>query len=129
MALAELEAGYRFESYSFAISRDEAAAYVAAVADQSPVATAPGAVPPMAVIVAALSRTIRALSLGDGTIHAGQEVEFDRPVKVGEEISAETTLKANSVRQGARFATVETELFGGDGQRIARSTSTVIVPA
>lgn len=129
MVLAELEAGYQFESYSFAISSEKAAAYIAAVADDSPVATAPGTVPPMAVIAAALSRTIHALSLGGGTIHAGQEVEFDRPVQVGEEISVETTLRANRVRRGARFATIETELFGSDGQRIARSTSAVIIPA
>ena len=129
MNIADLEPGYRLARETFTISAEQAAAYAGAVGDESPPASSPDLVPPMAVIAAGLSRVIDALSLGAGTVHAGQEVEFDRPVLIGEQIAFETRLSANRVRGEARFATLVTEFFGADGLRIARSVSTVIVPA
>ena len=129
MNIADLEPGHRLARETFSISTEQAAAYASAVGDESQPASSPDAVPPMAVIAAGLSRVIKALSLGAGTVHAGQQVEFDRPVLVGEQIEFETLLSTNRVRGKARFATVETDFFDSDGQRVARSVSTVIVPA
>ena len=129
MSIATLEPGHRLGRETFSISTEQAAAYASAVGDQSHPASSSDTVPPMAVVARGLSRVIDALSLGAGTVHAGQEVEFDRPVLAGELIAFETHLSANRVRGEARFATLETEFFDADGLRVARSVSTVIVPA
>lgn len=129
MSIATLEPGHRLARETFSISAEQAAAYAGAVGDQSPPGSSAGAVPPMAVVARGLSHVIDALSLGAGTVHAGQEVEFDRPVLVDEQIALETHLSANRLRGEVRFATLVTEFFDADGERVARSVSTVIVPA
>lgn len=126
MALAEFQPGHTFDDHSFEITVAEATAYADAVGDSSQ-AAAEGKIPPMLLIATGLSRVIEALKLGGGTIHASQEVSFVRPVSPGEKIVARTTLRGNSVRRGARFATVETEFLAG-GTQVASSVSMVIVP-
>lgn len=130
MTLGELEPGHRFPRYQFSFSDADIDAYVRAVGDSSVVAK-PGPnrlVPPMAIIAAGLSHMISILGLAAGTIHAGQEADFERPVRVGIAIFADTTLKANAVRRGTRFTTVETGFFDARGNRLGGSVSTVIVP-
>jgi acyl dehydratase len=126
--LGEFESGRQFAPYSIQISQSEADAYASAVGDTSPIATSGKAVPPMALIAAGLSKMIESLGLGGGTVHASQEVEFARSVAPGEVIEARTILKANSVRRGSRFATVETEFYDAGNNRVARSVSMVTVP-
>ncbi|MBI4220181.1 MAG: MaoC family dehydratase [Chloroflexi bacterium] len=129
--LAELQPGHTFPRYQFSFTDADIAAYVTAVGDSSPLA-APGPnqiVPPMAVIAAGLSHMIDTLGLAAGTIHASQEADFQRPVRAGVAIFADSTLKANSVRRGNRFTTIETAFFDARGNRLARSQSTVVVPA
>jgi acyl dehydratase len=129
--LADLPEGHRFPRYQLAFRESDIAAYVAAVGDSSPVArTGPDRlVPPMALIAAGLGHMIDLLGLAAGTVHASQECEFERPVRVGVAVFADASLKANAVRRGTRFATVETEYYDARGQKLARSVSTVIVPA
>ena len=126
--LGEIESGRQFAPYSIKISQAEADAYASAVGDVSPIAGSGTAVPPMALIAAGLSKMIESLGLGGGTVHAYQEVEFGRPVAPGEAIEARTTLKANTVRRGSRFATVETAFYDARDDLVARSVSMVIVP-
>jgi acyl dehydratase len=129
--LASLTEGHRFPRYQLTFRDSDIAAYVAAVGDLSPVAM-PGPdrlVPPLALIASGLGHMIRLLGLAAGTVHASQECEFERPVRVGVAVFADTSLKANTVRRGTRFATVETQYFDARGQKLARSVSTVIVPA
>lgn len=126
MVLAEFQPGHTFEDHTFEITAAEARAYADAVGDSSQDA-AEGNIPPMLLIATGLSRVIEALELGGGTIHASQEVLFIRSVNPGEKIVARTTLRGNSVRRGARFATVETEFLAA-GEQVASSVSMVIVP-
>ncbi|MBI2965916.1 MAG: MaoC family dehydratase [Chloroflexi bacterium] len=131
MNLGELFAGHRFPRYQFTFGDADIADYVRAVGDSSPVAS-PGPerlVPPMAVVAAGLSHMIKLLGLAAGTIHAAQECEFVRPVRVGVAVFADAVLKSNAVRRGSRFATVDTTFYDARGQMLASSSSTVIVPA
>jgi acyl dehydratase len=125
--LGEFESGRQLAPYSIQISQAEAEAYASAVGDTSPLAGSGNAVPPMALIAAGVSKMIESLGLGGGTVHASQEVEFVRSVAPGEIIEARTTLTANTVRRGSRFATVETEFYDAGNDRVARSVSMVIV--
>ncbi len=126
--LRDLSPGQKLGPYDVTQPASDAAKYAAAVGGEgSP--DYGGAVPPLAIVAAALSRLIADLGLGAGTVHAGQEVEFHRPVMPGDEITAVSEIKSNSVRREARFATVSTEFRDACGQLVATASSTVIVPA
>ncbi len=126
--LSTLQPGHKFGPYDVKLSLVDCAAYAAAVGDKgSP--DYGGALPPLAVIAAGLSKLIHDLGIGDGTVHAGQEVEFVRPVRPAEPVQAFAELKSNSVRKDVRFATIATEFKDGRGELVATASSTVIVPA
>ena len=126
--LTELQPGHKFGPYDVTLSDNAGTDYASAVGG----AGSPdydGALPPLAVVAAGLSRLIHDLGIGTGTIHAGQEVEFVRPVIPGERIIASGELKSNSVRREARFASIATEFRDSQGMLVATANSTVIVPA
>ena len=84
-------------------------------------------VPPMAVVAAGLGKLIDELGLAAGTIHGSQGARFERPIVAGEKLSATAVLRGNSVRRGARFATLDTTFTDADGEVVATATSMVIV--
>jgi len=131
LKLAQLEAGQQLGRYALDIRPEFAARYAAATADGS--ASQPFAegrpVSPMAVIATGLSKLIDELELTGGTIHAGQEVEFLRPVLGGERIYAEAELTGTSVRRDSRFATILTRFSDSAGKPVASAVSTIVVPA
>jgi acyl dehydratase len=127
-SLSTLQPGHRFGPYDVTLSPEHGALYAAAVGGEGTPVYA-GALPPLAVIAAGLSRLIAELGMGAGTVHAGQEVEFLRPVKPGEKVLAFAELKANSLRKDVRFATISTEFRDINGGLVATSSSTVMVPA
>ena len=120
--------GATFGPYQITISREEAGRYAAAVGGTGSPSYG-DAVPPLALVAAGLSRLIDSLGLAGGTVHAGQEAEFVRPVAVGESVTATAELRASSVRRDSRFATVETVFTDRSGNVVASSSSTIIVPA
>lgn len=127
-SLRDLSPGQKFGPYDVSLSREDGAAYAAAVGHASSPGYS-GALAPLAIVAIGLSRLINDLGLGAGTVHAGQEVEFNRPVKPGERLTAHAELKTNSLRRDVRFATVATEFRDAAGAVVATSSSTVIVPA
>ena len=130
MKLAELEAGQQLGRFALDIRPEFVARYVDATADAS--APSPHSegrpVPPMAIIATGLGKVIDALKLTGGTIHAGQEVEFLRPVVCGERVYAEAELTAVSVRRGSRFASIVTRFFDSANKSVASALSTIVVP-
>jgi hypothetical protein len=127
-ALSTLQPGHRLGPYEIIMTVAEARAYARAVGGpDSP--DYGDTLPTLAIIALGLSRIIDDLGLGAGTIHAGQEVELHRPVRVGETITATAELKSNAPRKDVRFATVATEFKDGTGAVVATASSTVIVPA
>ncbi len=125
MRLEDLKPGHRFDPLNLTLTADDAAAYAAATGDESPLAASQ--VPPMAVIARGLSHIIEALELGEGAVHASQEVAFEQPVQTGQPLRVEMGLRANSVRRAARFLTVESNFFDEAAHLVARSVSTVVV--
>lgn len=130
MSLADYKAGHSFERHALEISAEFTERYRAAVAGiASDEHVEEGErVPPMALAAAALGKLIAELGLGAGTIHAGQEVEFIRPVKVGERMYAVAEIASNAVRRSSRFTTIRTEIRDVDGHAVATAVSSVIVP-
>ena len=101
MNLAQLETGHKLGPYDVGLSVRESIKYAEAVG--------------------------RELGLAAGTIHGSQGARFERPIVAGEKLSATAVLRGNSVRRGARFATLDTTFTDADGEVVATATSMVIV--
>jgi hypothetical protein len=111
------------------ISAARATAYARAVGgDESP--DYGGTLAPMMTVAAALTELINDLGLFSGglqTVHAGQEVSWERAVVAGEKVEAKGRLAASSVRRGNHFATVAVSYTDATGSEVGTSTTTIIV--
>ena len=127
--ISTAEIGHEFGPYDVTIPAARAEAYAAAVGgDESP--DYGDSLAPMMVVAAALTELIEELGLFSGglqTVHAGQEVNWNRPVKIGEKVDATGRLSANSVRRGNHFATVSVSYTDEGGSEIGTSSTTIIV--
>ncbi len=130
MKLDHIEAGHRFEPYSFVIDEDSARAYIFSTGESSETSAFEGSVHPLQIDAAVLSRLIDELGIIEDrieTIHAGQQMTVHCSVTPGDAVTAQTTLKTNAVRRGSRWANFETKYTTGDGEAVAESASTIIL--
>ena len=126
MNLAHLETGHTLGPYDVGLSVEESIKYAEAVGREC-LPAASDKVPPMAIVAAGLGKLIEELGLAGGTIHGSQGARFTRAVASGEKVSATAVLRGNSVRRGARFATLDTTFRDTEGEVVATATSMVIV--
>ena len=107
----------RANAYASAVGGDESPDYGTSLA-------------PMMIVAAALTKLIDDLGLFSGslqTIHAGQEVSWQRAAQTGEPIEARAKLASNSIRRGNHFATVAVSYTDATGTEIGTSSTTIIV--
>ncbi len=127
--ISTAQIGHKFGPYDVTIPKARAQAYALAIGgNESPAYS--DTLPPIMIIAAALTELIEELGLfSDGlqTVHAGQEVSWNRPVKVGEKVNALGQLTANSVRRGNHFATVQVSYSDLSDKEIGVSSTTIIV--
>ena len=127
--ISSAEIGHEFGPYDVTIPNARAESYAEAVGgDESPAYG--DSLAPMMVVAAALTELIEELGLFSGglqTVHAGQEVNWSRPIKIGEKVDATGRLSANSVRRGNHFATVSVSYTDENGVEIGTSSTTIIV--
>ena len=64
-------------------------------------------VPPMAVAALSLRGVVNDLAIPRGTVHAGQELEFQRAVSVDETLTCLATVAQNAVRGEWRYMSVQ----------------------
>lgn len=121
--------GHEFGPYDVTIPAERADAYAKAVGgDESP--DYGNYLAPMMVVAAALTELINDLGLFDGglqTVHAGQEVSWERAVQIGEKVEASGRLAASSIRRGNHFATIVVSYTDSSGTEIGTSSTTIIV--
>ena len=121
--------GHEFGPYDVTITQARADAYAAAVGgEESP--DYGESLAPIMVVAAALTELIDDLGLFSGglqTVHAGQEVTWERAVNVGEKIEARANLAANSIRRGNHFATIAVSYTDGSGVEVGTSSTTIVV--
>ena len=106
---------------------DEAAvsAYVEAVDDST---ATPLTAPPMALAALSLRGVINDLEVPGGTLHVGQEIQFEGSVTPPETLTCRATLLQNSVRGDWRFLIVQVEVEDGSGRQVMGGKSTITVP-
>ena len=121
--------GHEFGPYDVTISSDTVNLYTKAIGGgESPDYGDSQA--PLILVAVALTKLIDELGLFSGglqTIHAGQEVSWTRPVKIGEKIYARGKLSGNSVRGNNRFVTVKVSYNDETRTKVGSSSSTIIV--
>ncbi|MCZ6538398.1 MAG: MaoC family dehydratase N-terminal domain-containing protein [Chloroflexi bacterium] len=121
--------GHEFGPYDVTIPAERANAYAQAVGgDESP--DYGHSLAPVLVVAAALTELINDLGLYSGglqTVHAGQEVSWERAIEVGEKVAASGRLAASSVRRGNHFATIAMSYADEAGTEIGTSSTTIIV--
>jgi hypothetical protein len=59
-------------------------------------------------------------------VHAEQEYEFARPLRLGETLTVRSRIAQVRARAGQAFLTIETDLVDGDGSAIVTARSTML---
>lgn len=124
-SIASFPRGHEFVPAAFSVSAEHVAAYLRAVGDQAAYA---GRVPPLAAVAMGLSALQERISLPEGSLHTGQEVEHFAPAREGETLVMTARIAQRSERQGFVISVIEFEIAGGDGTAV-RARTTIMAPA
>ncbi|HXK33940.1 MAG TPA: hypothetical protein VNM91_08030 [Dehalococcoidia bacterium] len=116
--------GHEFPPATFTLTADRVTAYLAAVGDEG---TYGDAVPPLAAVALGLAALQERISLPDGSLHTGQEVEHEAPVSVGAGLTLRARVAQRSERQGMVISVIEFEIGEGSATCI-RARSTIMAP-
>ena len=127
---ASLTPGSQLAHDTLSLDRDTVARYLDAVGDETPVASGDGPrlAPAMAVAALSFRGVIRALDLPGGSLHLAQELEFARPVAIGETLECRAEVLQNSVRRGMRVLVVSLKTADANGRAALTGKSTVMLP-
>lgn len=123
-SLATFPRGHEFANASFVLDEERLRAYLAATGDTNDYG---GAVPPLAALALALEALQHEVSLPEGSLHTGQEVEHRSTLVTGETLHLTGRLAQRSERQGYAICVLELEISGSSGVGI-RARSTIMTP-
>lgn len=131
---SSLKTGDVISQQRYLLDTDKVGRYMAAVADGSGPLLDPSdgqeVVPPMAIAALSLRGVVNDLKIPGGTLHAGQELEFVQPVKVGTSLECRATLVQNSVRGGWRIMVVRLSVEAPTSRgEVLTGKSTITLPA
>jgi hypothetical protein len=84
-------------------------------------------VPPLAIVARALLSLQSQISLPDGSLHTGQEVEHEREVRAGDALTLRGRIVQRSERQGFVISVIEFEVAADAGVAV-RARTTIMAP-
>ena len=128
--LENLKSGMGFGPYVIEMSQPDALAYISATGDEDAGHDFGGYVHPLHLDAFVLSRLIEELGIVENrieTIHAGQQMTVHGRVMPGDMTIANATLKSCSNRRGSIWAVFETVFTDESANRVAESSSTIIM--
>jgi len=120
--------GHRFSPVPFRLDDAWVDAYLEAVEDGATPALGRELVPPLAAVALAIRALLGQASLPPGAVHLGQEVECRRPLRRGEELTAEVSIAGRSERQGWQFIQVDLAIKDARGEEAVAGRATVLIP-
>ena len=123
--ISSLPRGHEFAPAAFTLSRETIGAYLAATGDTTDYGDA---VPPLAAIALGLTAMQEQLSLPEGSLHTGQEVEHLAPLKVDDDLTLTGRVAQRSERQGFVISVIEFEIAGSGGVAL-RARTTIMASA
>lgn len=122
--ISTLPRGHEFAAATFSISDAEVAAYLAATGDTS---AYEGCVPPLAAVALGLRALQERLSLPEGALHTGQEVEHGGAIGCGERLTMTGRVAQRSERQGFVISVLEFQVAPAGGAGV-RARTTIMAP-
>jgi hypothetical protein len=131
--LADLPRGHVLPEAGFRLTAADVRCYLDAVEDRSGAygqgPEGPAWAPPLALAALALRSILEQVELSAGAVHAGQEVEFHRPVPVGASLCSRARVAQRSEMRGAVVSVIEFDVAEeGSGATAAVGRSTVMTP-
>ncbi|MHB8377236.1 MAG: hypothetical protein ACYDEB_09820 [Dehalococcoidia bacterium] len=123
-SISALPRGHEFVPASFSLAAGDVRAYLAAVGDANDYA---GLVPPLAAVALGLAALQEQLSLPDGALHTGQDVEHLAPVLPGARLTLTGRVAQRSERQGFVISVIEFEIAAA-GETAVRARTTIMAP-
>ena len=124
-SISSFPRGHEFPPARFSVSAERIAAYLRAVGDEGVYG---GCVPPLAAVALGLGELQERISLPEGSLHTGQEVEHLGPAREGEELTLTARIAQRSERQGFVISIIEFEVAGDAGTAVHART-TIMAPA
>lgn len=124
-SISALPRGHEFPSTAFSIASAQVASYLAAAGDGTRYGDA---LPPLAAVALGLGALQEHLSLPEGALHTGQEVEHLAVAPAGETLTLTGRVAQRSERRGFVIAVIEFELSTA-GQLCIRARTTIMAPA
>ena len=128
---AALTPGQKVSEQTYRLDADTVERYVEAVEDRSGAfirSDGQALAPPMAIAALSLRGVVNDLAIPGGTVHAGQELEFQRAVDVGETLACRATVAQNSVRGEWRYMSVQLVVEDSTGRQVMSGRSTLVLP-
>jgi hypothetical protein len=122
--ITTLPRGHELPRAEFAVSRDQVAAYTAAVGDKNAYGDI---VPPLAAVALGLAALQVHIALPDGSLHTGQEVEHEASLRVGTPLTLTGRIAQRSERQGFVASVIEFEIAPSGGRGV-RARTTIMAP-
>jgi hypothetical protein len=123
-AISALPRGHEFPPVDFTVPAVRVESYLDAVGDDG---AYDGAIPPLAPVALAFAALQQWVSLPDGTLHVGQEVEQLAPVSPDTTLQLMTRIAQRSERQGFVVSVIEMQIVAGDATAI-RARATIMAP-
>jgi hypothetical protein len=116
--------GHEFAPTAFMLTATEIDAYLRATGDTTDYGDA---VPPLAAVALGLAALQEHISLPEGSLHTGQEVEHLAVVRAGEPLTLTGRIAQRSERQGMVISVLEFEIASPTGAAL-RARSTIMAP-
>jgi hypothetical protein len=122
--VSALPRGHEFAPARFVLTAARVRAYLDAVGDRGDYGAS---APPLAAVAFGLAALQEQLSLPDGALHTGQEVEHLHPIACDAELMLTGRVAQRSERQGLVVTVIEYELADGAGPAM-RARTTILAP-
>jgi acyl dehydratase len=122
----ELIPGYKFPPATYGLDASFVSKYLEAVEGRGD-----GFVPPLAITACAIAAMTKSIPLPSGTIaiHASQELEFLKPVRIGTTIECHIAVAQKIARGKMSMLIVGIEIFDEGGEEVQAGRATIAFPA
>lgn len=120
--MENLEVGFEFPPVSYELTSSNIAEYEEAVETSSPIENF---IPPLAIAAYAMKAISQTVPLPPGSVHTSQELEFFKPVAVGENISCQARIIQKISRANLNMVMIEINTVDQNNEKILSGKTTL----
>jgi acyl dehydratase len=124
----QLFTGFEFPVQSYTLDSSLVSAYLEAVGENNDFYLNEKLVPPMAVTAFAMASLSEGLTMPPGTIHVSQELDFLKPVKVGDTIACHSRVSRKVDRGGLRLMNTDITILNQNEETVLTGRVGFVLP-